>query len=216
MRLHRYIWHDVTHPYTTRPIHAWRDVPHVWIVCGYVAAYICDVTHSYTTRPIHMWRDVPHKWIVRCNVASCHTSNDAFVYDTTHSCVTWRASHLDCVWLCSLMHTWRDSCVSDTTHSCVTCCASHMDVELWCSLMPLYDVTHSYTTRPMHVWRDVPQIWILNCNVASCLHDVSHLYTTRPIHVWRDVPHMDCGYGVALASRLLKIIGLFCRISSLL
>jgi len=58
------------------------------------------------------------------------------------------------------------------------------------------DMTHS------HVWYD------------SWMYDMPHLYTrmTWLIHLW----HNLFTYRVATMSRRLKIIGLFCRISSLL
>jgi len=73
---------------------------------------------------------------------------------------------------------------------------------------------------------------VIELTSITCMHESCHTYTPHPCVTWLvlecDVTHSCCNgirvlmesirirYGVATISRLLKIIGLFCRISSLL
>jgi len=83
-------------------------------------------------------------------------------------------------------------------------------------------MTHSY------VWHDAfTMLWCVSQSF-TCVTWHIHVCDMTPSHVWHDIfiratwlihacgmIHSLC-YGVATISRLLKIIGLFCRISSLL
>jgi len=75
----------------------------------------------------------------------------------------------------------------------------------------LCGVTHSYA---------VPLIYVCHVSFVCAMTHlcVTLLYVTWRTHlrvIWRDIRDVTHSYGLASTSRLLKIIGLFCRISSL-
>jgi len=207
---------DTNHSYTNnafrhiRIIHM-RHKSFIWIIHlvpvthSYTyESFICDTNHSYANhsfsacdsfihiRIIHLW----HKSF-KCDTNHSHTNHslsacDSFICDMTHSYVTW------------LIHT-------HTHHSYVT-----RIIHIW--IIHLVPVTHSYVTRIIHIW--IIHIWIIHIWIIHLL-PVTHSYVTSLIHMC-DKTHTFGGkrnlsthplhaYGVASISRLLKIIGLFCK-----
>jgi len=151
------------------------------------------------------WRDsnhtyewvMSHKWINHAtHMKSCvtwliHLWYDSFIRDVTYSHGTY------------LIHMARDSFICDMTHSYVAWLI-HMRHDSF-----ICDVTHS------HVWHDS---FMCDVTYSYVWHDSFICYVTHSNvagHMW--FIHMlsqewfMC-YGVASISRLLKIIGLICRI----
>ena len=151
-------------------------------------------------------------WLIHtCETSRIHMCdmNDSFI------CVTWP---MDADYLLQLGHmhdaahpyVWRVSfiCVTWLIHMCDMTWLIHMCT--W--LIHMCDMTHS------HLWHDS----------FTCVKRLNHMCDMTLSYVWRDSStratwcfHM-CDvthpyvYGVATMSRLLKMIGLFRRISSVL
>jgi len=206
-------------------IHMW-DMTHrrPWQVSWPTFAHVCHMTHlhasldSFTcvTRLIHM-RDMTHShvwhdsftcvtWLIYMrHLTHLHVWHDSFTYvtrlihmcDMTHShmwhdsftCLTWQ------IHMCDLTHR-RPLKVSWPT------LARWSWLKTMSRLREMRDLTRSY------VWHDsfVCVTWL----VGMCDLTRWYVWHTLLVCVTRHT------YGVATISRLLKVIGLFCRISSLL
>ena len=122
-----------------------------------------------------------------------HMRQEAITHYMTLSVVTW------------LVHTWHDSfmCVTWLIHMC--------------------DVAHTHVTWLMYTWHDSRICDMTHTYVifGPCVRDMAHSYVPWLMHrwhgafIWKWLIHTWHGayvYGLATMSRLLKIIGLFCRI----
>jgi hypothetical protein len=128
-----------------------------------------------------------------------------YLCDMTHCiCVTWLISYVghDSFYLCDMthfylsdmthLHAWRDSRVwHDSFHMSDM---AHSTCMGWLRLVGSLKCYVSFAKEP-YKRDDILQKWVTSHKNAS-FHSMS--------------------YGVATISRLLKMIGLFCRISSLL
>jgi len=105
------------------------------------------------------------------------------------------AEELEKAW-CALVH----ACIVLVFHVYEHMCKEHLE-SVWC------------------VFACMCLVWVFGVYVRTYMHDKEMLKSAwcvfaRVCLVWTVC--MDIMYGVATISRLLKIIGLFCRISSLL
>ena len=99
--------------------------------------------------------------------------------------------------------------VTTSTSSCVMCGVSYVQWRImafiWCPPYLWCDVTRADTCVCDYVY-------IVACRVR-CVSDLMS-FDWCAAHVWGDATHSymcGCEYGVATISRLLKIIGLFCK-----
>jgi len=122
-------------------------------------------------------------------------------------CVVVCCSVLQCVAVCCSVLQWHNCADIQyaEVHGSVAVCGSVLQcVAVCCSLLQFVAVRCSYITvqtfnilQCIVVYRSVLQCVAVCCSVCQCFYRYPK-------------------YGVATISRLLKIIGLFCRISSLL
>ena len=150
----------------------------------------CDMTRADATWLIHMWRDCFMYAVT--NVYECDvTAFKKNRRNMTHSYVMW------------LLHVCRDQFL-EIGHGIQEAVTSHINC---------YDMTHSYSTRLIRIQHD------------SIICNMTRADATWLVHMWHDciiystwsIPTtLTAPYVVATISRVLKIIGLFCRISSLL
>jgi len=145
---------------------------------------ICDRTHSYVAWLTRMWH-ASRRWCVLRQ------------REVAQICIL-------CLSVTWLIHAWHASFESDMTHSCAT----------W-----TIQTFHDLLTRDMNHSHGKLIIKIdMTHNVAFCGNELS--YTSIFGVMWHDssmnhVAHSYgdvLNYGVATIRRLLKIIGLFCRI----
>ena len=197
------------------------DMSHwyVWddsFICVTWLIYMCDMTHWY------VWHDslVCVTWLIdMCDMAHSYVWHDSLV------CVTWPL--ISVTWLihmCDMTHSYAWlSCVTgliddrcDMTHSYV-----------WHD--SFICVTRLIYMRDSHVWQDSSTTvvtWLSNITISTarhrpwCRRGDTLSATHDPFIVWHDAFLCDSftcrNMSWTTISRLLKIIGLFCRISSLL
>jgi len=162
-----------------------------------------------------------------------HTSHNSFIHNITYSYVASALvsfSLLQTGGVTWLTHVWRHSFIYATTRAYITSLilTCHDSFMWWsqprCPLIHIYHTTHPYTTsliRTCHASTYVVASTTVSshsyCRVKSCVIIIII------IRIWcrSSCPHpymassrISC-YGVATMSRLLQIIGLFYRISSL-
>ena len=160
---------------------------------------VYHMTHFYMTWLTRAW----HDWFM-CHTRlyltwRIHVWHDMFIRDVTD---IWHDSFVRDVthpYVTRLIHMWHDASIFDMTHSCVTC-----SFVTWFAYIGhdsfVRDMTHSYVTRLIHMWHERFKFSILKVFNPT-------------LALVRNATYSD---GVATISRLLKIIGLFCRISFLL
>jgi len=186
--------HDTTHSYVLSLIQMWRD------------SFRCDVTHSYVTCLIHTW-DMNDSY-VPCLI---HMWHDAFIYDMWRLICDMTPSYVT-----RLIHMWHDSFIRDTTHSYVPCL-------LICDLF-VFGVFMCAITQADVTWIQAYLPWAHLCYFMSHVH---HRVWTRNLSTVKTMKKnlislsghfsilskLSCHieYGVATMSRLLKIVGLFCK-----
>jgi len=146
---------------------------------------------------------------------------DSYICDTTRPYVTWLIHmwHHSFIWsTCApwLSHMWHDS------FTWVLVATSPVVIESVCV------ITRSYVTWLNHMRRDSFIRVLFATSPALILEkrgavppfspvgndswcDMTHVYVTWLMHMW----HASFVFGMATISRLHKVIGLFCRISSL-
>jgi len=183
---------DVTHSHVSRDSFIYKcDMtrPNVWHDSSMLE---CDVTYSYIVR-----HDPSSSQV--CDMTHPYVRHDSSLYtgletesETHFMCVTWP------IHMCDMTDT---ICVTWSIHMC--------------------DMTHSYVIWPIDICvRHDPFIRVngtrqcaVTCHITSVMWHVSMIWNV--IVIW--MGHVTIiWYRVATISRLLKIIGLFCTILSLL
>ena len=170
-----------------------------WLAMSHVSIrHTCDVSRYVTY----------FSWIESClnmTFTRSRLVNDILRHDSmTRDMSRYVTSHL------CRVKTWRIT-YRDVTHlhMCVTCL-------IW--LMTSHGDMSQYVIFVCNISQDVIRV----CNISHMTNEswlICHTHGTRvmspyTIHIW--YVNISFTYGVATISRLLKIIGLFCRISSLL
>ena len=190
---HSHVWHD-----------SFKCVPWLIHMCAMTDSHVsCD---SFTCKPCIYdlslrTRRLPMStyvtWLIQmCAVTHSHVLCGSITYNPCIYEVSL-CTHSTCEWV--MAHIWmshESSCDSFTCNPCI------------------YDL--SLRTRRLlmsHIWHDsfkcVP--WLIHMCCVAHSHEILVSMTSAYVHVgclWR--------YGVATVSRIDKIIGLFCRILSLL
>ena len=182
----------------------------------------CDMTHSQVWHDSsisatwlvcksgmifpQVWRDVcvPHDLSI-CHASFICVAWRIHVYDMTYSCVTWRI-HVYMMYTCMTRDLFSD----------VTSPTAVNDLHVWVTWLTLmYNMPHycMHTCEHAHTHKHTHTQSHTRTHAHSHTHTGTHTHTTiREIRLYcLNWNH----YGVATISRLLKIIGLFCRISSL-
>jgi len=216
---HSYVWHDSF-------IYVWLDS----FICVAWLIHMCDMTHSYVCHDSF----ICVIWLIRmCDMTHSYVWHDSFI------CVTWLIHMCDmthiyvwhdliiCVaWLicmCDMtnIHQWHDSyfCFWPTQHrkpifwddAQVTwliyiCAMTHSDVwhdTFTCMIWLIHTCEMTHT----HMWHDsyTHVTWLIHTIHAHSY--VRHDSFTRV--KWLMLLFFACG--VAMISRLLQIIGLFCK-----
>jgi len=200
---------DVTHSYV------WRDssIFVTWLI------HMCDMTHSYVwsassicvTQPIHMC-DLAHSyvwhdsfacvtWLIRmCDMTHSYACHDSFIFVTwlIHMC---DLAHSDMGWL-----QWAGSLKSKVSFAKEPCKRDYILQKrpiIWRSLLV---VATPYVTWLIHMYYSHVCVYVCQLTYPPVLPYMSPVV---PCHICHR-------YGVATVSRIDEIIGLFCRISSLL
>ena len=215
-----HLWHDSfvfdTWWYVTWLIHMW----HTWhdaCICdtydtthSYVTHHeVCDTTHSYVTCLIHTW----HLWndsticVTRRFVTRrIHKSHESCICPLTHWCETHR------IWL---THTWHGALSMALLYCAFRCpCRWH----IYCAFILRIHIVHSYGAfigiYCAFIWQILRihmSAQMVYCALISpCRwHIAQMLYCTFICCPW--LLYIAHSHGVATISRLLEIIGLFCK-----
>jgi len=149
--------------------------------------HVWDMTHSYVPWLINTWHDS----FIRCRTYLYMTWL-IHVCGMAHSYV-WRVSFMCGTWL---IHMWPDSFISGRTYLYMT----------W--------LTHVCDMNSSYVWHEKFSQKCVTANLQMCCRCCRVLQVCCRIHqrtAWLIFTEMCHGYGVAPISRLLKMIGLFCK-----
>jgi len=186
--MHSYVSHDVF-------VHAFIRVTRLIRICF----HMCDITHSCT---------LSYEW------------HDLFV--SAFICVTWLIRILQELWRCGTCGIYICSFLYDVTPSSgdrLTFLFSYV----WVICVKTHIWMHIGTSQVMYEWVEYSHI-TCNLRMSRVTQMIMHSYLwlnsfvylmwcdTKHSYVWLDATV----YGVAAVSRIDKIVGLFCRILSLL
>jgi len=175
---------------------------HMWlshVTCDWGMSRVIESCHVFLSHVTCDW--VMSNVIESCHMWPNHVTRGWVMSPVTGSCHTW-LSHVTCEWAMArsgCVHTlshakWARSWIRRTQFMCVC----------------IYINVHKY----VFVYIQLYAICLYTCTLCTdtytlCVHTIFCMF----IHVHI---HMYVYYGVATISRLLKIIGLLCRIWSLL
>jgi len=226
---HSYVWND------------WHDsfICETWLVhmCDMTHSYVWRDAFIRVTRRVHMC-DMTHSYVCRDSFIclTWHIHMCAYVWHDSFIC-EMRPVHVWNVRLSCLHHdklirvTWLLICVvRDMTHSYVRC--DPFMCEMWLThvcvswLIHMCDMTHSYVgcdlfmsemwLSCLHHDKLICVTWLLICVVRDMTPHMFRSWHDSMCEVMREIwlTHlcdMTDSYGVATISRLLKMIGLFCK-----
>ena len=155
-------------------------------------------------------------WLIHtCEMTHYHRTH-IIVYDHVYDDMTWYVTHMIvCDHVCDMTHSHvrNNSIMCDVTHS-------------MCEMTPSYDWvrSHIWMGHVTHTIESCPHEWFMSHRTRYLFKRISCSLQNESRHVWlchithkRVASHIQSRhYGVASIRRLLKMIRLFCRISSLL
>ena len=206
----------------------------------HVYVYICTYVHTHTHTHIDIYDVDRYLEIRRIRQDVDWLVGVASMSRDSCMCVTW----LDGRGIMSTVPWWTaggninvyvytyiyiyylNACINIYMHTHTCICVYSTSTDALAS--HVCDMTHVYMRHDSYV--GVTCMWHDSCICAAWLvgrKDVvrylknsgwTHLFTRIYIHIHisREMTHVYVRYGVATISRLLKIIGLFCKISSVL
>jgi len=210
--------------------------PVTWLIYMWYDSFISDVTHSYVAWLIHMWHDsfmrdiqMPAQQQVSADACAVYT---LLICDMTHSCDVPQYYSYMChdsfIYVPWLIHI----CAMTPWYSChdtFRCLHGSEDLKTHVRWMHYWYVTWLiHMIQVIIICATWHVTWLFICvmhHISHVAYHVSHVTyhscVIELIHTWQDsfIRDIQVPARRRLQTRLqtlLKIIGLFCRISSLL
>jgi len=205
---HSYVWH----------LHVWLDMTHyqshIWMTRSYAWHLYVHMNVTHMNAMTVPWLNVSHTY--ECFIHMCdwmshgkyewlfHMCDSIWVIIShTYEQVTyeWVMVHINESWHIWMSHgTYEWVMALDMTHYQSHTWMSHIKSHIWMSKWAIHMCHDSFS----HTYERV---------LPMCHDSFSHIYVKSSHTYWliSSHGHIDMSYGVATISRLLKMIGFFCK-----